>query len=151
MPYTFKARINDTANQITVVSGSGLTTMLPVEPIIIPPVIPEEKKSAGLLVTSFFVENSDNLKAGDSIRFFYSVENSGDLGLKNIIFSAAIPELGIKAPAQRLMKLASGNSVSKLQYIDLPSDTAPGTYYLQLSIISKDVRRIIYRELIVNA
>jgi hypothetical protein len=153
--YTFRARAIDAAGQSDVASGSGITFALPVVvPPVNPPVqpeAPEEEQKAGMAIGTFFIENADFIKGGDMIRFFYSVENDGGTALKELTFSASIPELGIKAPSLRVQKLGKGDSVSRLHYIEIPADAAPGTYYLQLSINSKDVRRVVYREFIIKA
>jgi hypothetical protein len=150
--YTYKAYVYDIDGYSAMASGSGITIA---EPVIIPPVVPpyepEEQPEAGVAVATFFIENADFIKAGDMIRFFYNVENYGDTTLKEVTFSASIPYLGVKAPSLRMQKLDDGDSVSRMQYIELPKNIAPGTYYLQLSINSRDVRRVVYREFIVTA
>ncbi|MFH1181396.1 MAG: hypothetical protein V1702_00390 [Candidatus Woesearchaeota archaeon] len=155
--YTFKAKAIDTAGQFAGASGSGVTVAAPV---IVPPAPPVHngggvpapvETEAELLVMTFVIENADFIKDGDIIRFFYIVENKGEKSLNEITFSASIPELGIKAPSLRAQQLKAGSSISKMQYIELPAGVKPGTYYLQLSINSRDARRVVYREFIVNA
>lgn len=152
--YSYKAYVYDIDGLSAEASGAGITTGQIIPPV--PPTPPNNHETvpddfkADLAVTSFVIENADFIKDGDTMRFYFRVENNGEKNLREVTFSASIPELGVKAPAIRTKELKSGQSISRLQYIDIPANVAPGTYYLQLSINSKDARRVVYREFIVN-
>ncbi len=93
-----------------------------------------------VFVSSIFIPNQDNIRAGSSVPI--AVVFKSDEDLENVKLSAIIAELGVRS-AVGPFDVEKDKKVSKTLSLDIPEWTAPGSYYIRFSLNG----RVIYREI----
>ena len=93
-----------------------------------------------VFVSSIFIPNQDNIRAGSSVPI--AVVFKSDEDLENVKLTAIIAELGVRS-AVGPFDVEKDKKVSKTLSLDIPEWTAPGSYYIRFSLDG----RVIYREI----
>ncbi len=100
-------------------------------------------------VDGIAMSNDGRVQAGDDLELWVGAENIADIDKSAVTFNAIIQELGIYETSGEF-DLDAGEAEVKVLSISIPADTEPGTYYVRITISDDDVRRIIYRDIIVE-
>jgi PKD repeat protein len=100
-------------------------------------------------VDGIALSNDGRVRAGDDLELWVGAENIADIDKSAVTFNAIIQELGIYETSGEF-DLDAGESEMKVLSISIPEDTEPGTYYVRVTISDDDVRRVIYRDIIVT-
>ncbi len=100
-------------------------------------------------VDGIAMSNDGRVQAGDDLELWVGAENIAGIDKSAVTFNAIIQELGIYETSGEF-DLDAGESEVKVLSISIPADTEPGTYYVRITISDDDVRRIIYRDIIVE-
>ena len=87
---------------------------------------------------------------GDNIlQLNIRLDNTGNQDLKNIVISAMVLEFD-SYDTEGPFDLKDGKQATKSLILVLPEDVEPGYYYVRVSVNSNNVRRIVYREVIIE-
>lgn len=100
-------------------------------------------------VDGIAMSNDGKVHAGDDLELWVGAENIADIDKSAVTFNAVIQELGIYETSGEF-DLDAGEAEVKVLTLSIPADTEPGTYYVRITISDDDVRRIIYRDIIVE-
>ncbi|MEK6921974.1 MAG: PKD domain-containing protein, partial [Nanoarchaeota archaeon] len=100
-------------------------------------------------VDGIALSNDGRVQAGDDIELWVGAENIAGIDKSAVTFNAIIQELGIYETSGEF-DLDAGESEVQVLSISIPADTEPGTYYVRVTISDDDVRRVIYRDIIVT-
>ncbi len=100
-------------------------------------------------VDGIAMSNDGRVQAGDDLELWVGAENIADIDKSAVTFNAIIQELGIYETSGEF-DLEAGGAEVKVLSISIPADTEPGTYYVRITISDDNVRRIIYRDIIVE-
>ncbi|MBI2142779.1 hypothetical protein HYU20_00340 [Candidatus Woesearchaeota archaeon] len=158
--YTFKSRSKDSANQLSdFFSGTGTTTAAPAPPPVSISAQLISQPSARLLVRfplqplflrSVSFPDSDCVRPGESALLAVKVQNSGRSTLKDVSFTATVPELGIRARTGPHSITRTDRS-AKFMQLDVPADAEEGSYFLRLSVTNNKFARVVHRAFTVDS
>lgn len=101
-------------------------------------------------VDGIAMSNDGRVQAGDTVELYIGAENIANIDKDRVSFNAIIQELGIYETTVEFDMDAGDKEVAVL-YIDIPANTEPGTYDVRITISDDDVKRVIYRDIIVTA
>ncbi|HLC99311.1 MAG TPA: PKD domain-containing protein [Candidatus Nanoarchaeia archaeon] len=115
----------------------------------------EDSESCGLyigriLIYSDLVDDygEEYVRAGDELFVNVYFENRGAFNLEDVTFRALIPDIGALDSVS--FDLEAGDDTTRAIMLDIPSDTAPGDYDIQISAHNDDcVSRTKYRQVTV--
>ncbi|PIN79696.1 hypothetical protein COV16_02860, partial [Candidatus Woesearchaeota archaeon CG10_big_fil_rev_8_21_14_0_10_34_8] len=96
------------------------------------------------------VGNDGIVNAGDTLELYVSTENIADMDKDKVTINAIMQEIGVYATSGEF-DLDEDDTESVVLYLDIPADTEPGTYYVRVTVSDDDVKRVIYRDIIVTA
>lgn len=163
--YTFEARSMDSAGQLSsFVSGSGATAAAPEVPPVVPPVPSPSQitivsvsavspasplQAARFPLQSLFMRSvsfpySDCVRPGESALLAVKVQNTGKTTLKDVSFTATVPEAGIYAKSGPV-SITTKDKLTRFLRLDVPSDASEGDYYLRLTVSNSKFSRTVYR------
>jgi len=91
----------------------------------------------------------NDAKKGEPIYISVEALNKGTATIKNLKVTAVIQELGIRAVSSNYNLKAGREKVIPL-VMNIPDDAQPGTYAVRITLSDDNVRRVKYRELIIN-
>lgn len=170
--YTFKAKGKDNAGKVSAVAvGSGVTTAAPVAPPVVPPVIPPVVPPVAppvsaapvpldvvsvsfplqpLFMRSVGFADSDCVKPGESAILAVKVQNKGREALKDVRFTASVPELGIYA-SDGPVKLTAKDKSTRFLQVDVPEDAENGAYMLRFTVSNNKFKRSVHRDFVVGS
>lgn len=100
-------------------------------------------------VDGIAMSNDGIVEAGNTLELYMTTENIADMDKDTVAFNAIIQELGIYETTAE-MNMDAGEKEAVVLYIDIPSDTEPGSYYVRITISDDYVKRVIYRDIIVT-
>ncbi len=109
----------------------------------------ENIASSHYYVDGIALSNDGRVQAGDDLELWVGAENIAGIDKSAVAFNAIIQELGIYETSGEF-DLDAGEAEVKVLIITIPEDTEPGTYYVRVTISDDDVRRVIYRDIIVT-
>ncbi len=89
------------------------------------------------------------VNAGDTLELYISAENIADMDKNHVAFNAIIQELGMYATTVEF-NLNAGEQTAAVLYLEIPGGTRPGSYYVRVTISDDDVKRVIYRDIVVQ-
>jgi PKD repeat protein len=89
------------------------------------------------------------VNAGDILELYVGTENIAGLDKTEVTFNAIIQELGVYATSGEF-DIDDGDSVVAILYLDIPEDTPEGVYYVRVTVSDDDVKRVVYRDIIVS-
>ncbi|NOZ81487.1 MAG: tandem-95 repeat protein [DPANN group archaeon] len=95
------------------------------------------------------VVDDNSLEPGDTLRVLVTLENSGNVKMKNLRLTGLSPELGIYDRVGPF-SLDAGKRVQKIMYFTTPTGASPGLYDLRLTFSTDEVRRVVYRDFLLR-
>lgn len=109
----------------------------PDEPVI------TEIDGIGLHITA--MRYDDKIHPGDQMLMTVYMKNNGDIDLDNTELTIVNQELALRAHIGPF-DFNDGLNAKKKLLLEFPEGIEQGTYYLRITIQSKDIKRIVYRE-----
>ncbi len=106
----------------------------------------DDDYDSDLIISSIFIPNAENAKAGENLAINVVLKNSGEETLENTRITAILAELGARTSAGPF-DIKRKQKEQRTLFLDIPEWTASGTYYLRLGVYNNDIRRVVYREI----
>ncbi|MBI2143956.1 hypothetical protein HYU17_02280 [Candidatus Woesearchaeota archaeon] len=165
--YTFRARSKDSVNQESgFVSDSGVTTAalaVPLPAVSRAAAVPQVQRVVPrplqditvrfplqpLFMRSLSFPDSDCVKPGESALLAVKVQNTGRAILKDVVFSAFVPELDLRSRIGPL-KMASDDKLPRFLGIDVPENAPEGTYLLRFTVNNNRFTRAVHRSFVIS-
>jgi hypothetical protein len=107
---------------------------------------PEPEKNK--LTISRIIMN-DIVNSNELLQLNVRLYNSGNQDLKNVRVDAVILDLEDVYDTAGPFEIEEDDTITKSLFLTLPDDVEPGYYYVRVSVDSNEVRRVIYREVII--
>jgi PKD repeat protein len=101
------------------------------------------------LIDGIALGNDGIVTAGDTLELYISTENIAGIDKRNVAFNAIIQELGVYATSSEL-DIDNGEKEAVMLLLDIPEDTQEGMYFVRITVSDDDVKRVIYRDIIVE-
>ncbi len=113
--------------------------------------VPEENDVVSVHIGAIHIPNAYDANAGDIVPVIITFKNDGDKKLENLDAAVVILSLGVRASVGP-MDVAVGKTVTRTLYIELPPDTAPGTYddveiTMDSTFGSSSLHRVVHRDI----
>ena len=107
-------------------------------------IIVKEKPYQSLIVERTAFE--EFLRAGDEQQLHITLENMGNIDIKDLKITVLVDTLGIwkKTPA---FDIDAGDEKTLLLRFDIPFDAYEGTHYMRIVLSNDKIRRVLYRDL----
>lgn len=103
-----------------------------------------------LFLRSAGFPDDDCIRPGESAIMAVKVRNEGRSSIRDLKFTASVPELGIWA-SDGPITLKTDKKPTRLLNIDVPADTLNGEYYVGLTITNNKFSRTVYRTFVVSS
>ena len=106
-------------------------------------IIVKEKPYQSLIVERTAFE--EFLRAGDEQQLHITLENMGNIDIKDLKITVLVDTLGIwkKTPA---FDIDAGDEKTLLLRFDIPFDAYEGTHYMRIVLSNDKIRRVLYRD-----
>ncbi|MBI5388948.1 PKD domain-containing protein, partial [Candidatus Woesearchaeota archaeon] len=113
--------------------------------------VEEPLEATDLQLLRVYVDGMDKaVSAGEPLHVQVTMENKGPRDLKRMRITAMIPELGERA-VSRYFTIANDERKSESTYLELPGNTPPGEYDVQITVSNNDeIKRIKHRAIMVE-
>ncbi|MFH1590669.1 MAG: tandem-95 repeat protein [archaeon] len=90
------------------------------------------------------VVTSEYAQPGDMIEALVTVENNGNVKMKDLRVTAVIPEFGVRS-SRGPMTLKPGSETTTTMRLLLPYDLPPGEYAIRFTVSTDNSRRVVHR------
>ncbi len=78
------------------------------------------------------------------------VRNTGKATLKDVSFTATVPEIGVRARSGPVA-ITTSDKLTRFLRLDVPNDAREGTYYLGVTVTNTKFSRTVYRVFTVDS
>lgn len=99
-------------------------------------------------VGSIALSNNGNIHAGETLEIYIRAKNIANFDKDAVSYNAIIQELGVYATRGEF-SLDADDAEAMILALEIPEDTMPGLYPIRITISDDDVKRIVYRDVIV--
>jgi hypothetical protein len=130
----------------TVTDSEGLTASDNCAVIVLDDA-PEPEKNK--LTISRIIMN-DIISSDEILQLNIRLYNSGNQDLKDVRVDAIVLDLEDVYDSAGPFEIEEGDTVTKSMFLVLPEDAEPGYYYVRVSVDNNDIRRVVYREVIIE-
>ena len=130
----------------TVTDSEGLTATDEAVVTVLDDEYPEPERNE--LTISKIIMN-DVVSSDELLQLNVRLYNSGNEDLENVRVDAVILDLEDVYDSVGPFEIEEDDTVSKSLFLTLPDNAEPGYYYVRVSIDSNNVRRVVYREVVI--
>jgi hypothetical protein len=130
----------------TVTDSEGLTASDNCAVIVLDEEAPEPEKNK---LTISRIMMNDVANSGDMLQLNVRLYNSGNKDLKDVRVDAVILDLEDVYDTAGPFEIEEEDTITKSLFLILPDDVEPGYYYVRVSVDSNEIRRVVYREVVI--
>lgn len=94
------------------------------------------------------LSNNGNIHAGETLEIYVRAKNIANFDKDAVSYNAIIQELGVYATSGEF-SLDANDAEAMILALDIPENTVPGIYNIRITISDDNVKRVIYRDVMV--